>query len=280
MSNNIYLQSIVVGPLGILGSLPFTHPLDFLKSKQQLEKGRISYSIIATTIFKEKGWTGLYAGLVPKSLQGLVKQGYRLPLQIEFDFFFNRLFQTSGKEHRYLSSVCTGGVLTFVDTFVICPTDRLKLLLMTRLNKEKRPLLTTKSSSGVFRELFTGLGAVSIKQGVSWMTFLLAEEKGRNFALQFTKQEQLSFPALMGVSAFVGSINTLFVHPWDVVKTLHQKNRPLRLGVWATIKTLFKEQGLRGTYAGWEARLLQYVIQSCFTVSTFEYFRNKRKNLN
>ena len=48
----------------------------------------------------------------------------------------------------------------------------------------------------------------------------------------------------MGISAFVGAINTFFVHPWDVVKTLHQKNEPLRMGVWATFKTLFKEQGL------------------------------------
>ena len=69
MSNNIYLQTIVGGPLVVLGSLPFTYPLDFLKSMQQVERGKTTYSRIAATIFKEKGWKGLYVGIVPKSFR-------------------------------------------------------------------------------------------------------------------------------------------------------------------------------------------------------------------
>jgi len=42
-----------------------------------------------------------------------------------------------------------------------------------------------------------------------------------------------------------------------------------------TSKIIYKTHGLRGLYIGWQARLIQYVIQTFFTSALLEYLEHR-----
>jgi len=79
------------------------------------------------------------------------------------------------------------------------------------------------------------------------------------------------------VSMFVGVSNVMIVMPLDTVKTLYQQHS----GEFAdtkfreTIRIIRERGGVKAFYYGWQPRLIQFLIQSVFTVTALERLEQK-----
>jgi hypothetical protein len=68
--------------------------------------------------------------------------------------------------------------------------------------------------------------------------------------------------------------------PFDFVKTQMQKEDSInKQSTLSTLNFYYKNFGLRILYTGWQFKILQYVTQSLFTVTTLEILENKSKTL-
>lgn len=83
------------------------------------------------------------------------------------------------------------------------------------------------------------------------------------------------------VSIPVALVNTIFIMPIDCIKTFYQQfdGHKNDQSFVKTVKTMFKTHGLRGLYLGWSARLIQYMIQSAFTLIVIEDLHKQYRRL-
>ena len=88
----------------------------------------------------------------------------------------------------------------------------------------------------------------------------------------------------MCVSSAVAILNTFFVMPIDCVKTQFQKNTngdkienqiSQKKKLNKTIKQIYNLYGWKGFYKGWQVKIIQYTINSVFTVSIFQQILKK-----
>ena len=135
-----------------------------------------------------------------------------------------------------------GGVLAIIESFVICPLERLKVSLMT----EKVGI------AQIIREksLFIGINIVFAKQFISWTTFLFFEHFFKKHLKKYlnTENNALDVPILFATSILVGVTNILCVYPFDTVKTLIQmKNQPDKK-IMFFFRQIFQNNGILGFY--------------------------------
>ena len=77
------------------------------------------------------------------------------------------------------------------------------------------------------------------------------------------------------VSIAVSLVNTAFVMPVDFIKTHFQKFKGSEKPSFKEIVgNRYMEVGLRGFYIGWQVKLIQYTINSMFTVAILERHLN------
>lgn len=82
-------------------------------------------------IFKNKGFTGFYAGALPNLCRCLLKNSYRYPLMVGLPSFYKRHLPLSIMEHKVLTKLMTGCSIAIVEAVVTCPIERLKVYFMT-----------------------------------------------------------------------------------------------------------------------------------------------------
>jgi len=191
--------------------------------------------------------------------------------------------------------VLTGLSIASFETLIICPLERLKVWSITYRGHDGkarkfrnffsacRVSYPSLERNGVAfpatGELFRGIHAVLARQITSWVVFLTTESSARNAARHITGSEQLGFGTLLAVSSMVGGINTAAVMPIDCVKTHFQRrNQPLdsRCSLRGALQEAVVKHGLRGLYAGWPARLAQYILSAAITVPLLEVLERNR----
>lgn len=120
-------------------------------------------------------------------------------------------------------------------------------------------------------ELFRGMRAVYARQISSWASFLVSDNRVKEWEKKRTQTEELSFASLMRASFLVGVINTIANMPFDTAKTALQKHDPLPdNNLWKTLEKIYHTHGIQGLYAGWKPRMIQYMLQSAFTVTLLD----------
>lgn len=107
-----------------------------------------------------------------------------------------------------------------------------------------------------------------IRQGLSWSSFLASTEIIKKAIKKYKGSEYLSSTDLFLGSIPVAIINTLFIMPIDCVKTFYQQYEETHEGkpIVRSVIQMYDKYGLRGLYLGWSARMIQYMIQSAFTL--------------
>ena len=124
--------------MGLFG-LPIEHPFDVVKTRYQANPEEGSIRSVANKIYSTNGLKGFYSGAVPNAMRLAGKQMYRWPMMLGFPPFFK---ETLPKDFRtkYPSSIkiATGLTIASLETFVICPLERLKVYLMTNDVKSEK----------------------------------------------------------------------------------------------------------------------------------------------
>lgn len=256
--------------------MPIEHPLDYIKTQIQAQK--YYGSAIAFTInhIQCHGYMKLYSGLIPNTVRASIKQAYRLPLMIAIPRGYRKVFKSEN-----IVQTITGLTIALIESYIICPLERIKVWLMTAPNSSLREFFKELKSS---KELLTGINALLIRQTLSWVSFLGFTSVFKQIALK--NKSNLDHTDLLGIGILVGIMNTGIIMPADFIKTHQQKFEKIEAGkielgkIIKAYKKLTKSQEtalgkLKIIYCGWKVRLLNYVINSIFTVNLVDYLENQ-----
>ena len=275
-----YLQASAAGAARGIFGLPFEHPFDRVKTGMQANP-KLGEITITRGIFQKNGWRGFYTGIIPNGTRAAIKQAYRMPMMTVLPPIISWKLPdaTSGK----VKTLCGITIANF-EVGVINPLERLKVHLMTAPPKEQsiKHFFGLHQRRGILLEtLYRGTQATWIRQNVSWVSFLVADDYFKNIerAKQQPNEKTLPFPSLLKVAFEVGLVNTVANMPFDTAKTRIQAHASSfkHPNVFSVIRTIFQESGVHGLYAGWRIRMTQYMVQSVFTVTILEHLEQSIK---
>jgi hypothetical protein len=262
-----YATASLIGAGRALAGLPFEHPFDTIKTRMQAVYGRVTAIEMTRKLYKEGGPLRFYTGAIPNGLRAASKQMYRYPLMFGLPSFYKKFAPADAVP------VLTGVTIASVEACLLTPLERLKVAFMTQ-GKQRTPfrnfVLVHKDHLG--SALFTGIRETYLRGVVSWVSFLAVQSKVFEWERKNGVLSELSFVSYVRGSFVVGAVNTLVVQPFDTLKTSRQKNVPvLTSGVLATLREIYATQGFRGVYAGWQPRMVQYMIQAAVTSKALDH---------
>ncbi len=273
-----YLEASYLGAIrGLLG-LPIEHPFDAIKTKCQAEGGLRSVRTVTKSMWAEAGVRGFYTGAIPNATRVAIKQMYRWPMMLAFPSWYGKhLPQPVIETFPSAAKVATGLSIATLEVGVLTPLERIKVFLMTRpLNGPGIRGFLSANRGHVGKELSRGLNALFLKQMMSWVTFLVTDEKAKTQEKKRLGTNVLPFPSLMKVSAIVGGVNTAANMPFDTVKThLTKANRMNHEKLMQILRRSIQLYGIKGLYAGWQARLIQYMVQASITVPLLDHLETR-----
>eukprot|EP01017_Pseudomicrothorax_dubius_P043111 TRINITY_DN7124_c0_g2_i3.p1 TRINITY_DN7124_c0_g2~~TRINITY_DN7124_c0_g2_i3.p1 ORF type:complete len:140 (-),score=17.17 TRINITY_DN7124_c0_g2_i3:46-465(-) len=134
----------------------------------------------------------------------------------------------------------------------------------------------------IFSYLYQGLLPQFLRQMLSWSTFLYFDQFFRDYFRKITdtpRNKDLPIVPLLGVCFCVGVVNTAIVYPVDTIKTIYQqfeKSKHAQTGgIIETFHQIRQSSGLKSLYAGYQVRIVQYMIQSLVTMGALERFERR-----
>jgi len=277
--SKIYVQSSLYGVIRSVIGLPFEHPFDSIKTKLQADYGNNKKFLNATIeIYRRQGVIeGFYSGFVPNAFRSAIKQVYRWPMILYFPQMFKDLYpEWIRNEYPSIHKTSAGFMIAIMESLIICPLERLKVSLMTRKNQLSIAKFMHESKGNLKKSLFQGLESQLCRQVVSWVSFLYFEFKCKDIARKIQNipdGQPLGDVALVSAAVCVGILNLICVMPFDLTKTLYQQHQAVEYKdrkLTETMKLIYKKRGFSAFYVGWQPRMVQYVIQSVFTVTALD----------
>lgn len=263
----------IVGMMRGAVSLVFEHPLDVVKTYWQAHPSKLGVLSVISEVHTLKGWQGFYSGALPNVLRVMLKQAYRCPLMILVPVLFGVMTSSV-----WGVSILSGLSIAIIEVWIITPLERFKVWLMTyqRFSGGVRAFIK-ELRHNVLHTLYKGLQVTMIRQVVSWVTFLLVHDQLMVWVKTDVESvRHISLYMLLWVGLIEGVINTAAVMPFDCVKTHQQKMNANEFD--HTIRQMvgiYRQYGVRGLYVGWQARMVQYMVNSGFTVVALERLREQ-----
>ncbi|XP_019172170.1 PREDICTED: folate transporter 1, chloroplastic isoform X1 [Ipomoea nil] len=294
-------ENATAGAVAGLATATFSHPLDVVRTRFQVNDGRTSIlpayrntPHALYTITRLEGIRGLYAGFYPAVL------GSTISWSLYF-YFYSKAKQRYMKDRKeltpglHLASAAEAGAL-------VCFCTNPIWLVKTRLQLQS-PLHQSRPYSGFHDALITIMkeeGWRALYKGLVPGLFLQVTHG----AIQFTAYEELrkvvvnwrsdenertsgtvdnldSFDyAILGASSKLAAI--LLTYPFQVIRARLQQ-RPSTAGIpryvdsWHVVKESARFEGVRGFYRGITANLLKNVPAASVTFIVYENVLNMLK---
>ncbi|KAK4417406.1 Folate transporter 1, chloroplastic [Sesamum alatum] len=291
-------ENAAAGSAAGLATVAFTHPFDVIRTRFQVNDGRLSYlptyrntPHALFTIARTEGLRGLYAGFYPAVLGSTISWGL-------YFYFYSKAKQrylTSREELSpglHLASAAEAGGLV---CFCTNPIWLVKTRLQLQTPQQARPysgfhdaLRTILKEEG-WRALYKGLvpSLFLVTHGAIQFT---AYEELRKMAINFRTEENNSnlddnsldsFDyAMLGASSKLAAI--LLTYPCQVIRARLQQ-RPSVQGVpkymdtWHVMKDTARFEGPRGFYKGITANMLKNAPAASITFIVYENVLNMLK---
>ena len=137
--------SAVIGVLRGLVGFPLEQPMESIKTQWQASPKNKNEIQILKQIYAEKGiYRGFYAGSLPNLTRVVLKNVYRYPLMIKMPNVIQSRVKIA-KNDRKVAKALTGLSIAAIESFILCPVERLKVILMTKNNNNSSTwtILTT-----------------------------------------------------------------------------------------------------------------------------------------
>lgn len=123
---------------GLLG-FPLEQPLEALKTQWQAKPSFRNELHLARTVYANKGFSqGFYAGSLPNLGRILIKNSYRFPLIIGAPVYFEANLPEKMTKSKHMVKLSSGIAIAFVESFIICPFERMRTYFMTVERKDGR----------------------------------------------------------------------------------------------------------------------------------------------
>jgi len=261
-----------IGASRVIFTFGCGHPFDLVKTRMQADPKIKSGILLSKEIYRQTGIRGFYAGGIPNFSRTLLKEAYRNPQRAMTKSYLKQICPDfKGKEDAI--NIATGLTMACTDSFLICPLERLKVWMMTNYSSKKHfsQFFTHQSGLQTVSELFRGLKPSFVRSCMSWVSYLVAEEKIWQKVKQLSprvnqKDGDLPLAEQLLVGSLGGIVNSLCTLPFDAVKTHMQKKEHIETKKITTVlNELYANHGLPGLYAGWKVRLPHYAIVGVLT---------------
>lgn len=266
---------IKVGASGVLrgmAGLPIEHPFDVVKTRWQAHPEFKSSWRVARDVFDKKGVKGFYSGVGPNGFRMGFKQAYRWPLMIFLPGMYADLI-----DDPYKQKIATGLTIANLEVGIINPLERLKVWLMTNNQRGSGQIFAfmRENREHMLQSLFKGTSATLPKQNVSWVSFLAADEFLKRKMQAYRGTKDLGAMDGLVVGSAVGVINTFVTLPLDCIKTTLQECGGKSTGFFSAARDISTNHGIKGFYAGWKPRIVQYIIHAALTSNMLAYFEKR-----
>ncbi|KAL7144183.1 hypothetical protein ABFS83_08G241800 [Erythranthe nasuta] len=293
-------ENAAAGSAAGLATVSFTHPLDVIRTRFQVNDGRLSnlptYKNTPHALFtiaRTEGFRGLYAGFYPAVLGSTISWGL-------YFYFYSKAKQRYLRSREELSPVLhlasaaeAGGLVCFCTN----PVWLVKTRLQLQTPQQVRPysgfhdaLRTILKEEG-WRALYKGLvpGLFLVTHGAIQFT---AYEELRKMVIKFRTEESEENPnvaenlldsfdyAVLGASSKLAAV--ALTYPFQVIRARLQQ-RPNIEGIpryvdsWHVMKETARFEGLRGFYKGITANVLKNAPAASVTFIVYENVLNMLK---
>lgn len=262
-----YTSACLLGVFRCALLMPIEHPLDYMKTQVQAHSYHgPTFSFIKSHI-AHYGYLKLYSGFLPNLIRASIKQGYRLPLMVAIPNVYRKVVKNEN-----LIQISTGLTLAVLESYIMCPLERLKVWLMTSPNATLRGFIQDITK---INQLLLGIHALLIRQTLSWVTFLGCTSVFKEATLKY--QGKLDNTDLLLIGIAVGVVNTAVIMPADFIKTHQQKFKEINSkNIFKLCQFLTASESTTGgkikmVYCGWKIRVFHYMINSIFTINLVDY---------
>lgn len=253
-----YLQEVVSGGLGGAAGIALGHPLDLLKVHQQNSSNRCSALSFTLSTYRTSGVGGLFKGLVPPLIAGVVYQSLMFPAyQLALS-----LFGKARDTESIAESVVAGMFAGLVTTIGTTPLEVAKIQLQLNPSAKggsagaTRVVLVKMFRSG---SMYSGWLSLAVRDGpgtgVYMATYHLCKRLGAPIVPSKSLNELLS-------GGMAGVFCWLSVLPFDTVKTRIQADcvsskAPMYKGTFDGLVKIARTEGWPALFAGWRPILLR-----------------------
>lgn len=268
-------------------------PLDVVKTRLQaqgtLGKNLKYQGFLNTfqTIIREEGARGLYRGLIPTMI------GYLPTWTIYFTVYerakrfypsFLKKYNIENPSVIHFFSALTAGMTSSI---AVNPVWVVKTRLMVQNGQEKKNEIYYKGTIDAFRKMYKGEGIRAFYSGLVPSLFGLLHvgihfpvyEKLKSVLHCNLNSEEhgstLKLWRLIAASSVSKMIASTITYPHEILRTRMQlrqdKGKPKSL--LKTISSIFRNEGMRGFYAGYFTNLARTLPASAVTLVSFEYFK-------
>jgi len=282
----------------------FTHPIDTVKAKIQVETGKSKILNVFQTTMKNEGLRGLYKGL-PVSIIG------SMPASVlyfgSYEWAKKKLLTFKNfSQGEFLMYFLGGMFAETISCLIYVPVDVIKERRQVQNNlksyayKSDLDALVTILNQEKLRGIYKAYGATVLSFGpMSAFYFMFYEYfKGffvRNDAktyIQRVKKEEvdklremkldISFSQSLVCSALAGALASLITNPLDLVKLRMQVQRasesyrtdkPVYKNLAQGIQLIAKTEGVAGLYKGSIARALYHTPTTAISMSILELMK-------
>lgn len=180
----------------------------------------------------------------------------------------------------------TAFAITIVESFILCPFERLKTHFMTASieNKDQANFRSYfKERPNLVADLFRGVSSLFTRQLVAWVFFLQSDLFLRSsIRAKYNIPEDQNIPSsylwMGGVITALGS--TIVIMPFDNLKTHKQLFKSGNLSYMQIAQQIHKEAGFKGFFIGWRLRYSLYVLHSVLTIDLLERLEGLGKTIN
>ena len=268
------LKKVIGASLGGFCEATLLHPLDTIKSRLQMYKGRITMSKVTVGIYKHEGLLAFYKGYTPFVTHLMSK--YALRFYINFTLRSKLINKKDSKNNR-LSVLFSGLMAGIVEgILIVTPFEVVKISLQKQygLNKTDhkyngiiRTGITIAKNEGILR-LWKGLTPTLIRNGSNQMCNFFVYDTIKNYLYpgkgrknerdsSGMKKETMKLHESIVVGCISGSVGPVLNCPCDVIKTRMMASESNVLGFVGWFVEIAKNEGVHVFYRGLTPRLMR-----------------------
>jgi len=261
-----FYVTFTAGAIAGVSEILTFYPLDVVKTRMQLERGKTSTSLLGSfrSIIREEGFGRLYRGLVPPLLLEAPKRATKFAA----NDFWGKTFRTMSGEAEMTRqlSIVTGCSAGATESFVVVPFELVKIKL-----QDKALASTYNSPLDVVRQVVRKEGIFGLYAGMEATFWRHLWWNGGYFGTIFqvktmlpkpeTPQGQLLNNFISGSAG--GLVGTVLNTPFDVVKSRIQGAEkvpgvvPKYNWTYPALVTIFREEGPIALYKGFVPKVLR-----------------------
>ena len=252
---------------GIAGCIArtFTSPLEVIKTLKQTTSSSKSFSQCFKNIYETEGIRGYFRGNGTYLIRTLPYSAIQF---LTFEQTNNYLANNNiNKNIRYLISGASAGFTSLTFTYPL-EVIRTRLTIQSRQNPEYTGI-TNAYTKIVQTEGIRGLFKGYTMSCMGFIPYLTINFYTFNYLKDHTNPTGNTLINLANGSV-AGTAAISITYPSDLIRRKLQVNKEQNIGIFKTIKNIYKINGIRGFYSGYFTGIAKVTPQSGITFMIYE----------